>query len=85
MDQCYVAYDSLNESSFTSWFNAKNQIFLNQTQKFTKLFQASSVAIKTKITTYINMISYKKKNAQSYDRNIHNQISNRRYDFKTKD
>jgi len=24
---CFVAYDSLNESSFTRRFNAKNQIF----------------------------------------------------------
>ena len=27
MDKCFVAYDSLNESSFTRRFNAKNQIF----------------------------------------------------------
>ena len=27
MDKWFVAYDSLNESSFTRRFNAKNQIF----------------------------------------------------------
>ena len=31
MDKGFVAYDSLNESSFTHRFNAKNQIFPNQT------------------------------------------------------
>ena len=31
MDKCFVAYDSLNELSFTLRFNAKNQIFPNQT------------------------------------------------------
>ena len=31
MDKCFVAYDSLNESSFTRLFNAKKQIFPNQT------------------------------------------------------
>ena len=30
-DKCIVAYDSLNESSFTRLFNAKNQNFPNQT------------------------------------------------------
>ena len=27
MDKCFVAYDYLNESSYTRRFNAKNQIF----------------------------------------------------------
>ena len=31
MDKRFVAYDSLNESSFTRRFNAKDQIFPNQT------------------------------------------------------
>ena len=31
MDKCFAAYDSLNESSFTRRFNAKNQIFPDQT------------------------------------------------------
>ena len=42
MDKCFVAYDSLNESSFTRWFKAKNQIFPNQLrilQNFSKRVQ----------------------------------------------
>ena len=49
MDKWFVVYDSLKESSFTRRSNAK--IFPIQTKNFTKLFKASSVAIKNEITT----------------------------------
>ena len=42
MDKCFVAYDSLDESSFTRRFNAKNQIFytkLRILQNFSKRVQ----------------------------------------------